>query len=143
MVVIRAKNHDIFSGFEKTAARTLESSTRGLEISGAVFWAVIFGFVMVVDILDDLIPPGPKMYSADSGLVVFAVVVFAMAYFASKRKAWSFLVNMAVGAFFVLATIASDGLETPDAYTGSLLVFVGLLTIYASYLGFLRVRSTQ
>lgn len=111
-----------------------------LAVAGAAFWTAVFGVVMVVDVLDDLIPAGPKVYTEDALLALFAIIVFAMAYFVTKRNRWGFVVNIAVGAFFVLATLAADGLETPDAYTGSLLVFVGLLTIYANYLGYLEVR---
>ena len=115
----------------------------GTEVAGAVFWTLVFGLVMVADILDDLASSGPHLYADDALLAVFAVVVFAMAALIRKGNRLGSLVSIAVGAFFVLATLAADGLDTPDAYTGTLLVFVGLLAIYANYLSFIRMRKIK
>lgn len=122
---------------EKSA---LARTTSG--IAGAVFWTIVFGLVMSVDVVDDLASSDPS-YAFDSLLVMFALVTFSMAYPVLRRKGWGFLVNMGMGAFFVVATIAVDGLDNPDAYTGMLLVFVGLLTVYANYLGFLETRGAR
>ncbi len=120
-------------------------SGSGLEVRGAVFWVVLSGIVEIVALLNGLLFT-PNYLTTSSGLtysiggLVVGLIYFALAYVCQREKGWGFLASIAVSAFVVVGAISISGLTAPISLEDALVVVVGLLTIYFSYMGYLKVR---
>lgn len=120
------------------------TSSRDFEVAGAVFWIAVLGVANALDVAKNIITnpslTGPPGAAAVVGAGVFAVILIAMAFFGLRRKAWAFVVAMAVGIFLVLGAVVDAG-DEPLGLATAMEVFIGLPTVYASYLAFLRLRA--
>ncbi len=126
----------------------MTTSGRGLEVRGAVFWIVLGGIVEIVALLNGLLF-APSYFTTATGLtysiggLVIGLIYFGLAYVCQREKGWGFLASIAVSLVVVVGAVSTNGLTAQTSLEDNLVVVIGLLTIYFSYMGYLKVRAAS
>lgn len=117
----------------------MTSVYRNLEVMGSIFWILASGLVTLA-IINYGVRTGfyaGQTLSYGYTEVAIAGFYFILVYPCLMRKSWGFVASMALSAFVVLATFAIEGPADP---IDDLYIIMGLLSIYFSYAGYLKVR---
>lgn len=123
----------------------MTTQKRSLEVTGAVFWMIVFGIINVVSVIDYAVSFGFSGL-AQIGIpvsIIFALLLFVAAYFGLKQRSWPFVISTILGAFVVIMTPVVDGFNGNIAVWDSFLLVGGFLTMYTGFLGLLKVRSSE
>jgi hypothetical protein len=119
--------------------------TRGndLEISGAVFFMVVYGIISFVSVAQYSYFYG-FTGEAQFGIpfsALFGLLLFVSAYFGHKLKTWAFIVPIILGLVTIITTPLVDGFNSNIPTWDTILLVSGFLTMYTSVMGLFKMRA--